>query len=137
MVSQLTIRLPHLNRGYHLVTHHIKRALPSLPQTGILHVFIQHTSAAITINENADPDVRDDFESFLNRLIPDGHAAFSHVLEGADDMPAHIKSSLFGQSVSIPISNGRLNLGTWQGIYLCEFRTGGDSRTLVITIIGE
>lgn len=137
MVQQFSIQLPHYGRGFHLITRHLKEHLTSLPDKGIIHIFIQHTSAAIAINENADPDVRYDFETFMNRLIPDGHSSFSHILEGADDMPAHIKSSLFGQSITIPITKNDINLGTWQGIYLCEFRTGGDRRNLVITIIGE
>lgn len=137
MVFQLDLVLPEYKRGFHLISSVITRQLPPLPKTGILNIFIQHTSAAIAINENADPDVRIDFNSFVNKLVPDGSTYFEHTLEGADDMPAHIKSSLFGQSITIPITNGRLNLGTWQGIYLCEFRNGGGNRKLIITITGE
>lgn len=101
---------------------------------GLMHVLIQHTSAGLTLNENADPSVRYDFESFINHLIPEDHPSYTHVFEGADDMPAHLKASIIGSSVTIPITNGRLNLGTWQGIYLCEFRDHGGSRRLVITV---
>lgn len=134
MTTQKEIVLPEFKRGFHLITNLITNNLPPLPETGLLNIFIKHTSAAITINENADPSVRIDFNSFSNRLVPDGDRIFSHILEGADDMPAHIKSSLYGQSLTIPISRGRLNLGTWQGIYLCEFRDYGGNRNVVITI---
>ena len=134
MVLQKNIELPAYKRGYHLVTSSIVEKLPQLPATGMLNIFLQHTSAAITINENADPSVRRDFNSFFNKLVADGDPIFSHTLEGDDDMSAHIKSSLLGQSLTIPISNGRLNLGTWQGIYLCEFRDIPSPRNLVITI---
>jgi secondary thiamine-phosphate synthase enzyme len=106
-------------------------------KAGILHVFIQHTSAGLTINENADTTVRKDFETFINDLIPEGYPKFIHNDEGEDDMPAHIKSSFFGNSLQVPITNGRLNLGTWQGIYLCEFRDRGGSRNIVLTAMGE
>ncbi|MFO7668946.1 MAG: secondary thiamine-phosphate synthase enzyme YjbQ, partial [Bacteroidales bacterium] len=106
-----------------------------LPLSGMMHVMIQHTSAGLTLNENADPSVRDDFESFINQLIPENNPIYSHVFEGADDMPAHLKASFIGSSVTIPITNGRLNLGTWQGIYLCEFRNHGGSRSVVVTIM--
>jgi len=135
MVTQKTITLPPMPKGYHLITRRVSDALDSLPETGILNVFIQHTSAGLTMNENADPSVRDDFETFLNHLIPENHPLYSHVSEGPDDMPAHLKASLIGNSVTIPIVNGRLRLGTWQGIYLCEFRKHGGSRRLVITVI--
>ncbi len=108
-----------------------------MPKDGLLQIFIKHTSAALTINENADPTVRRDFESFLNKLIPENDPVYKHVLEGSDDMPSHLKSSLIGPSVIIPITNGRLNLGTWQGVYLCEFRNYGGPRNLVLTVIGE
>ena len=134
MVIQKTITLPPMPRGYHLITRQVTDALGTLPETGIMHVFIQHTSAGLTINENADPSVRDDFESFLDHLIPEGHPLYSHVFEGPDDMPAHLKASLIGNSVTVPIAGGRLKLGTWQGIYLCEFRDHGGSRRLVITV---
>lgn len=136
MATTFDIQLPHYPRGFHLITRDILSLLPDLPENGLLVVFIKHTSAAgIAINENADPDVRHDFNTFFNKLVPDGAPYFVHTLEGPDDMSAHIKASLIGTSVSIPIRNHRLNLGTWQGIYLCEFRDGGDKRKLSITIL--
>jgi secondary thiamine-phosphate synthase enzyme len=122
-----------------LITHLVEDQFPEIRQikVGILHVFIQHTSAGLTINENADPTVRKDFETFINDLIPEGYPKFIHNDEGEDDMPAHIKSSFFGNSLQVPITNGRLNLGTWQGIYLCEFRDRGGSRNIVLTAMGE
>ncbi|MCL3852235.1 secondary thiamine-phosphate synthase enzyme YjbQ [Parabacteroides sp. GYB001] len=135
MATTFDIQLPHYNRGFHLVTRNIVSHLPELPESGLLFVFIKHTSAALTLNENADPSVRHDFNTFFNKLVPDGTSYFTHTLEGDDDMSAHIKASLLGSSVTIPIKNHRLNLGTWQGIYLCEFRDGGDSRRLSITIL--
>lgn len=135
MATTFDIQLPHYNRGFHLVTRDIVSHLPELPENGLLFLFIKHTSAALTLNENADPSVRHDFSTFFNKLVPDGASYFTHTLEGDDDMSAHIKASLLGSSVTIPIKNHRLNLGTWQGIYLCEFRDGGDSRRLSITII--
>jgi secondary thiamine-phosphate synthase enzyme len=137
MILQKEIRLNPYPRGFHLITQEIEKHLPELPRTGILNLHIKHTSAGITMNENADPSVRIDFENFMNKLIPENHPVYIHTLEGPDDMPAHIKSSLFGQNLSIPITNGRLNLGTWQGIYLCEFRNHGGSRKLVLTVFGE
>ena len=134
MIDQKEITLPAFKRGYHIITHLIKDEIQNLPEKGLLHVFIKHTSAALTINENADPSVLDDFESFTNKLIPDSDNTFTHIAEGPDDMAAHIKSSTYGQSLTIPISNQRLNLGTWQGIYLCEFRNHGGNRKLIITI---
>ncbi|MCK5029787.1 MAG: secondary thiamine-phosphate synthase enzyme YjbQ [Bacteroidales bacterium] len=134
MIEQKEITLPSLSRGYHLITNLITNETDKLPEKGLLNIFIKHTSAALTINENADPSVTIDFEKFMNRLIPDGDNLFTHTMEGPDDMAAHIKSSTFGQSLTIPISNHRLNLGTWQGIYLCEFRNHGGNRKLVITI---
>jgi secondary thiamine-phosphate synthase enzyme len=135
MVEQITITLPAFKRGYHLITDLIKSRLPRLPEKGLLHILIQHTSAAISLNENADPTVRYDFETFMNKLVPENDPGFIHILEGEDDMPAHLKSSLIGASLTIPISNHRLNLGTWQGIYLCEFRNFGGKRRLVLTIM--
>ena len=135
MVSQTTVTLPSKSRGFHLITREVLKAAGELPENGIMHVLIQHTSAGLTLNENADPSVRDDFEAFMNDLVPENHPLYSHIYEGADDMPAHLKASLLGSSVSVPITNGRLNLGTWQGIYLCEFRTNGGSRKLVVTIV--
>jgi secondary thiamine-phosphate synthase enzyme len=134
MVIQKTITLSPVPRGYHLITRKVLDAIGALPETGLMHVLIQHTSAGLTLNENADPSVRDDFETFLNHLIPENHPTYSHIFEGADDMPAHLKASIIGNSVTIPITGGRLNLGTWQGIYLCEFRNRGGSRRLVITV---
>ncbi len=134
MVNQKSITLTPMPRGFHLITGKIVDAMGELPQTGIMHVLIQHTSAGLTLNENADPSVRLDFEAFMNHLIPENHPLYSHIYEGADDMPAHLKASIIGSSVTIPITGGRLNLGTWQGIYLCEFRNHGGSRRLVITI---
>jgi len=138
-VYQKTISLKPYSRGFHLITEEIVDNFPDLKsiKTGILHVFIQHTSAGITINENADPTVRKDFETFINELIPESYPRFIHTYEGPDDMPAHLKSSLLGNSLQIPITRGKLNLGTWQGIYMCEFRNHGGNRKLVLTAIGE
>jgi len=138
-IIQKELALKPYRRGFHLITNDILQQLPELTaiNAGILQVFIKHTSASLTINENADPTVRKDFETHFNKMIPEGMAYYVHDDEGPDDMPAHIKSSLLGCSVSVPISSGRLNLGTWQGIYLCEHRNHGGSRKLVITIIGE
>lgn len=126
-------------RGFHLITGEITDALPKLARlrVGLLHVFIQHTSAALCINENADPSVRRDFLTVFNRLIPEGSSSYEHNDEGPDDLPAHIKASLLGSSISLPIANGRLQLGTWQGIYLCEHRDHGGARRLVLTLQGE
>jgi secondary thiamine-phosphate synthase enzyme len=134
MTIQKTVTLSPYPKGFHLITRRVEGAAGKMPDTGMMHVLIQHTSAGITLNENADPSVRHDFESFISHLVPENHPLYSHVSEGADDMPAHLKASLIGSSVTIPITNGRLNLGIWQGIYLCEFRNNGGSRTLVITI---
>ena len=135
MIQQKTIHLPSYRRGFHLVTDNILDQLGDLPVCGMVNLLLQHTSAALTINENADPDVRQDFEAFINKLIPENHPVYQHTLEGSDDMPAHIKSSLFGVSITLPISNHSLNLGTWQGIYLCEFRNHGGQRKIIATII--
>ncbi len=134
MIYQKEIVLPPYNRGYHLISDVISRNLDFMPDSGILNLFIKHTSAALSINENADYSVRTDFEAFINKLIPENDPVYTHTLEGDDDMPAHIKSSLFGTSLNIPITGGRLNLGTWQGIYLCEFRNHGGGRRVVLTI---
>ena len=134
MIQQVEISLPPMPRGFHLITRYIEQELPALPDKGLLNILLKHTSAGITLNENADPTVRDDFESFISRMVPENQSYFIHTLEGADDMPAHIKSSLFGASLSIPITGGRMNLGTWQGIYLCEFRNHGGRRRLVLTL---
>ncbi len=135
-MDQTTFHLPAYPRGFHLVTHHVDAALPPLPQIGLLHLFIQHTSAGLTLNENADPTVRRDFATSFDELVRENAPYYEHTLEGPDDMPAHIKASLVGSSVSVPIAQGRLGLGTWQGIYLCEFRNRGGARTLVATILG-
>ncbi|MFY0601013.1 MAG: YjbQ family protein [Cyclobacteriaceae bacterium] len=133
------IRISAKSRGFHLITSEIISAVPAIREIskGMLQVFIQHTSASLTINENADPTVRQDFESHFNKMVPENAPYYIHTYEGPDDMPAHIKASLLGASVMIPITNGRLALGTWQGIYLCEHRDYGGSRNLVITAWGE
>ncbi|MEM1326875.1 MAG: secondary thiamine-phosphate synthase enzyme YjbQ [Bacteroidota bacterium] len=136
MVQQTQFRLPPFRRGYHIITALVAEQLPDLPEQGILHLFIQHTSAALTINENADPDVRTDFESIFNKIVPENLPFLMHTLEGPDDMPAHIKAAMIGSSIQIPITDGRLNLGTWQGIYLCEFRNRASGRRLVATVYG-
>ncbi len=136
MISQIEFTLPSYPRGYHLITEDIQEQLSRLekmPSEGLVHIFIKHTSAAITVNENADPSVRVDFESIFNHLVPENMSFLTHTLEGPDDMPAHIKAAMIGNSVTIPITNWRLNLGTWQGIYLCEFRNQAGGRKLVIT----
>ncbi len=135
MIQQFEIQLSSYPRGFHLVTSKILNQLPELPDKGLLHLHLKHTSAGLTINENADPTVRNDFDRFIDRLVPENHPLYSHIIEGADDMPAHIKSSLFGTELTIPITNHVLNLGTWQGIYLCEFRNFGGNRELVATIL--
>ncbi len=139
MVIQKAFCLPARSRGVHLVTEEIVGQLPeiSVVRVGLMHVFIKHTSASLTLNENADPTVRQDFERFLNQLVPEGDPSYAHVDEGPDDLPAHLKSSLLGNSLTIPITDGALNLGTWQGIYLCEHRNHGGGRTVVVTIQGE
>ena len=134
MAWQKEISLPAFSRGFHLIENIIQAELPEL-KTGILHIYIKHTSAGLTINENADPTVRVDFESTFNRLIKENEPFYQRVFEGSDDMPAHIKSSLVGSSVQIPVSAGRLNLGVWQGVYLCEFRNHGGPRKIVLTLI--
>lgn len=138
-VYQTTLTLKPYQRGYHLITDQIVDNFKDIKliDKGILYIFIQHTSAGITINENADPTVRKDFETFINELIPESYPHFIHTYEGSDDMPAHLKSSLLGNSIQIPITRGKLNLGMWQGIYLCEFRDHGGNRKLVLTAIGE
>lgn len=134
MIQQIEIVLPPYPRGFHLITSAILKQVPSLPEKGLFSLFIKHTSAGITINENADPSVRVDFESVFNRIMPENEPYLTHTIEGPDDMPAHIKAALIGSSVTIPITGSRLNLGTWQGIYLCEFRNHGGRRHLVVTI---
>jgi secondary thiamine-phosphate synthase enzyme len=138
-IHQREIRLPAYPRGFHLVTNVIERETPEIREinAGLAHIFIKHTSASLTLNENADPTVRADFESHFNQLAPENAPHYRHTFEGPDDMPAHLKSSLLGSSVVVPISSGRLNLGTWQGIYLCEHRDRGGSRKVVVTIVGD
>jgi secondary thiamine-phosphate synthase enzyme len=139
MWAQREVTLEARPRGFHLVTGEVLEAVPELRslRVGIAHVFIRHTSASLTLNENASPDVRRDFEAWFTDAVPDGWEEFSHTLEGPDDMPAHIKASLLGPSVSFPIADGRPALGTWQGIYLCEHRDRGGPRSLVVTAWGE
>ena len=137
MIQQTEITLTPKPRGFHLVTGEIVRQLPRLPRIGIVNIFCKHTSCGLSINENADPDVRSDMETIFNRLVPENRLEYDHTLEGADDMPAHAKSTLSGVSLTIPITDGRLNMGTWQGIYLCEYRNHGGARRLVATIVGE
>jgi secondary thiamine-phosphate synthase enzyme len=135
---QASVELSPRSRGFHLVTLQIVDSLPELSKVklGLLHVFIQHTSASLTINENADPDVPVDLEMSVNRIVPEDFP-FIHTMEGPDDMPAHVKASMLGSSVSVPVCDGRLLLGTWQGIYLCEHRNRGGSRRLIVTLQGE
>lgn len=133
-MQQFEISLTPRKRGFHLITSEIEQKIDLGNITGLAHIHIKHTSASLTLNENADPTVRDDFESFTNTLIPENFN-YSHDYEGSDDMPAHLKSSIFGPSVMIPVTNGRFNLGTWQGIYLGEHRNHGGSRQLVITLL--
>lgn len=137
MWKQIEITLAPRRRGCHLITEEILHPLPELPEVGLLNIFIKHTSAALTLNENADSDVRLDLSAILDRLVKERETYYLHTMEGDDDMPAHAKASLIGPSLTIPITNGRLNLGTWQGIYLCEFRNYGGSRKIVVTITGE
>lgn len=134
MITQYEFALPPMPRGFHLITTKVLEVVEGLPESGIFHLFIKHTSAGLTINENADPTVRKDFKTVFHRLVPENLPDYTHHFEGPDDMPAHIKSSLVGSSISIPISHGKLNLGTWQGIYLCEFRNYGGPRRMVATI---
>ncbi len=139
MWIQKTIALSPKSRGFHIITNDVLENIPELKdlKTGILQLFIKHTSASLTINENADPTVRTDFESHFNMLAPENQSYYQHTFEGSDDIPAHLKASLLGSSVSIPITDGRLNLGTWQGIYLCEHRNRGSDRKLIVTIQGS
>ncbi len=136
MVEQVVFTLRARPRGFHLITDEVMAALPALPEAGLLHLFIRHTSAALTINENADPDVRVDLEAIFDRLVPERQPYFRHTLEGDDDMPAHAKASLVGSGVTVPIAGGRLALGRWQGIYLGEFRDWAQRREVVATIVG-
>ncbi|WP_343671267.1 secondary thiamine-phosphate synthase enzyme YjbQ [Chitinophaga sp.] len=138
-IYQASIQLRARPRGYHLITSEVLQAIPQLREikTGMCQVFIQHTSASLTINENADPTVRIDFETYFNKAVPENDPDYEHNDEGPDDMPAHLKAAMLGSSVMIPVTNGRFNLGTWQGIYLCEHRNYGGARSLVITVWGE
>lgn len=137
MVQQVEVLLPGFSYGIHLITHIIENKLPELPQKGIANFFLQHTSAALSINENADPSVRNDMEMFFDNMVPENTDYFTHTIEGNDDMPAHVKTTVVGSSLCIPITNKQLNMGTWQGIYLCEFRRMGGKRKMIITITGE
>ena len=139
MWLQKEITLRSRNKGFHLITDEILSNIPEIHQIkiGVVHILLKHTSASITLNENADPDVRTDMKNYFDEIVPENKKYFVHTSEGADDMPAHIKSSLLGNSLTIPITNGKLNLGTWQGIYLCEHRNYGGSRKVIITINGE
>lgn len=139
MWAQHLLTLPERRRGFHLITREVVGAVPELARTraGLLHVFIQHTSASLTLNENASPDVRRDFETYFDHAVPDGWRPFTHTLEGPDDMAAHIKASLLGPSLTLPVRDGRLALGTWQGVYLCEHRDHGGPRRLILTLTGE
>ncbi|MDE6197798.1 MAG: secondary thiamine-phosphate synthase enzyme YjbQ [Muribaculaceae bacterium] len=135
MIYQKEFRLKARRRGCHLITGEILAHLPSpLPEAGLLNIFVKHTSCGLTVNENADPDVRADMNRIFDRLVPENQPYYEHTMEGADDMPAHAKSTLAGVSLTIPVSGGRLNLGTWQGIYLCEFRDYGGERSIVLTL---
>lgn len=134
MIKQFSIILSQSKRGFHLITSQILNQICDLPKVGLMNIFIKHTSAGLTINENFDESVRYDFENSMNKLFPDNSNLYNHTSEGADDMPAHLKSSVIGVSLTIPITNFKLNLGTWQGIYLCEFRNNGGRRNLVVTI---
>jgi len=136
MIEQVEFSLSPRRRGFHLITTEILQNLPSLPEKGLLNLFIKHTSAALTINENADPDVREDLETIFDHLVKEHEPYYIHTQEGDDDMPAHAKSTLTGVNITIPITAGHLNMGIWQGIYLCEFRNRGGSRKVVATIIG-
>ncbi|MFO7789360.1 MAG: secondary thiamine-phosphate synthase enzyme YjbQ [Bacteroidales bacterium] len=134
LIFQKPIRLSPKSQGFHLITKDIFKEIPELPENGIMHLFIKHTSAGLTLNENASPDVRYDFHNFIQKLIPESFPDFLHTLEGPDDMPAHIKASLIGQTVTIPIINKQMALGTWQGIYLGEFRKNAGPREIIISI---
>lgn len=136
---QKEITLKAKPRGFHLITNEILDHVGEMKtiEVGIAHIFIKHTSASLTVNENADPSVRSDFETHFNRMVPEDPSLFKHTLEGTDDMTSHLKSSILGQSVTIPVTNGRFNLGTWQGVYLCEHRNFGRERKLIVTVYGS
>ncbi|MEB8432901.1 secondary thiamine-phosphate synthase enzyme YjbQ [Cocleimonas sp. KMM 6892] len=139
MWIQKEIQIKQKSRGFHIITDEILNKLIEIKdiEVGLMNVFIKHTSASLTINENADPTVRQDFESYFNKAVPENEPYYKHTLEGSDDLPAHLKASILGSSLNIPITNGRLNIGIWQGIYLCEHRNMGGSRNLVITLSGQ
>lgn len=137
MIQQTEFVLRPRARGFHLITGEVAAHLPNLPRVGLVNLFIQHTSTALSVNENCDPDVRGDMEKIFNNLVKERESWYDHTLEGWDDMPAHAKSTIVGASLTIPITDGRFNLGTWQGIYLCEFRNHGGGRHIVATVIGE
>lgn len=137
MIEQIEFSLKPLSRGIHLVTTEVMRHIPRLPKKGLLNLLIKHTSAALALNENADPDVRHDLQAIFDRLVPENAPYYLHTDEGPDDMPSHAKSVIVGSSLTLPITDNRLNLGIWQGIYLCEFRDYGGPRKIVVTIIGE
>jgi secondary thiamine-phosphate synthase enzyme len=134
MIQQKEITLSSHGRGFHIITPEITKSLEQMPEQGLLNIYIKHTSAALTINESADPSVLDDFETFMKRLVPENNSLYTHTMEGSDDMPAHLKTSLIGPSLTIPITDHQLNLGTWQGVWLCEFRNRSQRRKLVLTI---
>lgn len=134
MIKQYFLRLPQMSRGFHLITSYIDSLIGTLPHEGMLNIFLQHTSAGLALNENVDPTVRSDFETVMNKIVPESRTDYKHDMEGSDDLPAHVKSSLVGQSLTIPISKGRMALGMWQGIYLCEFRNYGGPRNLIVTV---
>ena len=136
MIEQIEVTLAPRRRGCHLITKEILSRMPVLPVKGLVNIFVKHTSCGLTINENADPDVLTDMDRIFNHLVPENQPYYDHTLEGSDDMPAHAKSTLSGVSLTIPVSAGRLNLGRWQGIYLCEYRDNGGPRSVVITVIG-
>ncbi len=139
MWMQKNISIKSISRGFHIITDQVTNQIPEIKtiKIGILHLFIKHTSASLTINENADNTVRNDFEEHFNEMVPENQSYYQHTYEGPDDMPAHLKASILGSSISIPISNGHLNMGTWQGIYLCEHRNNAFQRKMVATIQGE
>lgn len=137
MIKQVEFTVDAVSRGFHIITREVMRQLPQLPQTGLLNLYVKHTSCGLCINENADADVRRDMETIFNDIVPEDNASYLHTLEGSDDMPSHAKSVISGVSINIPITDGHLNLGLWQGIYLCEYRNYGGPRQIVATIIGE
>ena len=137
MIEQIEFTLRPYSRGIHLITSDVMRQLSKLPQKGLLNLLIKHTSAALALNENADPDVRHDLRTIFDRLVPESAPYYLHTDEGSDDMPSHAKSVIVGSSLTLPITNGHLNLGTWQGIYLCEFRNYGGPRMIIATVVGD